>query len=315
MSMPKSQRLIQMMMSINAKKAFTVRELADEFGLSVRTAARDLRELSELGVPVYSVQGRGGGYRLLRERLLPPIAFTENEAVAMFVAGQSLGHLGALPFEEGTEAALRKFYHYMPEDVRGRIDRLKDRVAIWSPRRDMSPDVLKTLLQGIMAKSAVSIAYESSGGAKPRDIQPIGLFESDGYWYCPAYCFRAQAYRLFRADRIRRAELAPELPCREDVGSRTLWNVPENKSAERISFTVELTARGVRELRSDPAFGPAISTRADGSGTAALTISADTLDFYSDIAWRLGEDAKVTEPREAIDRIRRKLEAMRSVYG
>lgn len=57
--MQKSQRLIQLMMMINAKKSFTVKELADEFGLSVRTLSRDLDELSGLGVPIYSVQGRG----------------------------------------------------------------------------------------------------------------------------------------------------------------------------------------------------------------------------------------------------------------
>ncbi|UUZ87111.1 HTH domain-containing protein [Paenibacillus sp. P26] len=51
------------------KKKFTVRELADEFGLSPRTITRDLQELSEIGVPIYTVQGRGGGYRSLQERM------------------------------------------------------------------------------------------------------------------------------------------------------------------------------------------------------------------------------------------------------
>ena len=83
--MLKSQRLIRLMMVINAKKSFTVRELSDEFGLSPRTITRDLQELSEVGFPIYTVQGRGGGYRLLQERMLPPIAFSVNEAVAMFL--------------------------------------------------------------------------------------------------------------------------------------------------------------------------------------------------------------------------------------
>ncbi|UUZ92597.1 HTH domain-containing protein [Paenibacillus sp. P25] len=68
--MIKSQRLIRLMMVINARKKFTVRELADEFGLSPRTITRDLQELSEIGVPIYTVQGRGGGYRSLQERML-----------------------------------------------------------------------------------------------------------------------------------------------------------------------------------------------------------------------------------------------------
>jgi predicted DNA-binding transcriptional regulator YafY len=61
----KSQRLVQLIMVINAKKSFTVPELAEEFGLSTRTITRDLQELSALGIPIYSVQGRGGGSNLL----------------------------------------------------------------------------------------------------------------------------------------------------------------------------------------------------------------------------------------------------------
>ncbi|WP_238590794.1 helix-turn-helix transcriptional regulator [Paenibacillus beijingensis] len=122
--MQKSQRLVQMIMRINAKKSFTVKELADEFGLSSRTITRDLQELSELGVPIYSIQGRGGGYKLLQERLLPPISFSESEAIAMFFALQSKDYFSSVPFGEGADSALHKFYHYLPADVREQIDRL-----------------------------------------------------------------------------------------------------------------------------------------------------------------------------------------------
>lgn len=49
--MAKSKRLIEMMMSINKKKSFNAKELANEFGVSTRTIVRDMQELSALGVP------------------------------------------------------------------------------------------------------------------------------------------------------------------------------------------------------------------------------------------------------------------------
>ena len=82
--MNKSQRLLEMMMAVNRKRKFTVKELAGEFNVSSRTILRDLQELSELGVPLYSEVGPHGGYQVLKERILPPIAFTEEEAVAIF---------------------------------------------------------------------------------------------------------------------------------------------------------------------------------------------------------------------------------------
>ncbi|MGV2806679.1 HTH domain-containing protein, partial [Clostridium perfringens] len=127
---------------INAKKTFTVKELADDFGLSVRTLSRDLDELSGLGVPIYSVQGRGGGYRLLQERMLPPISFTESEAIAIFFACQSLSYFSTLPFGDGAATALHKFYRYLPADIKAQIDRLKARGMIHSPFRALSPAIL-----------------------------------------------------------------------------------------------------------------------------------------------------------------------------
>ncbi|MBB6672141.1 helix-turn-helix transcriptional regulator [Cohnella nanjingensis] len=314
--MPKSQRLIQLIMIINARKTFTVQELADELGLSTRTISRDLQELGALGVPIYSVQGRGGGYRLLRERLLPPIAFSEGEAVAIFFACQSLGFFGSLPFDEGAATALHKFYHYLPADMKEQIDRLKDRVAIWSPERIMSPAPLRTLLQALMSGSVVTIAYSSGQGETRRDIQPIGLYASSGYWYCPAYCYLRQEVRQFRADRIRSAALNPTHPGLPEVGEMTLWNsLPElDGAAETVEFTIELTPRGVWTLASNNRFGPAIVRGADGGGTATVRIGAKDLTFYADLAWRMGEDARITAPAEAVAYVRGKIEAMRARY-
>ena len=75
--MPKTERLIELMMTIHTKRKFTAGELAVEFGVSYRTVLRDLDELSALGVPIYSETGANGGYYLLNEPVLPPL-FSHN---------------------------------------------------------------------------------------------------------------------------------------------------------------------------------------------------------------------------------------------
>ncbi|MBY0163061.1 YafY family transcriptional regulator [Cytobacillus firmus] len=312
--MQKSQRLIQLMMMINAKKSFTVRELADEFGLSVRTISRDLDELSGLGVPIYSVQGRGGGYRLLQERMLPPISFTESEAIAIFFACQSLSYFSTLPFGEGAATALHKFYHYLPADIKEQIDRLKDRVMIHSPFRPMSADILQTLMQAVMVRQAVTISYRSSAGSSQRHIQPIGLYASSGYWYCPAYCFTQEDIRQFRVDRMTAASPNESLPIREDIASQTLQDMPEIGDVEMKLFEVELTSKGVWLLETDTQLGPHIHRNTDGSGVVRLDIPATDVNFYADYVWRLGEEAVITSPAEAVQWTREKIESMRLRY-
>lgn len=314
--MIKSQRLIQLMMAINAKKSFTVRELADEFGLSPRTITRDLQELSGVGFPIYAVQGRGGGYRLLQERMLPPIAFSESEAAAIFFACQSLQYFGSVPFDESATSAIRKFYHYLPADAKEQIDRLKDCVVIWNPHRAMSSSCLQTLLQAVMNKAVVTIAYHSDSGVSQRDIQPIGLYASEGYWYCPAFCYMRRAYRLFRADRILSAGLNASLPYREEHEGRSVfdWITPDLSRFEQTSLAVELTAEGVRALESSIWFGSQIEVGEDGSGVARIQIPVHKITFFADLIWSLGEEACILEPAAAVDYMKRKVEAMSRRY-
>lgn len=313
----KSQRLIRLMMVINAKKAFTVRELADEFGLSPRTITRDLRELSEVGFPIYTVQGRGGGYRLLRERMLPPIAFSENEAVAVFFACRSLQYFGSVPFDENAASAVHKFYHYLPDDAKGQIDRLRNRVVIWNPRRTMSAECLQTLLQAVMNDSVVTIDYKSDSGTTRREIQPVGLYANEGYWYCPAYCFLRRTYRLFRADRIVSARLNEAFPDRQDLSGRSVfeWIAPDLARFDpQCDLIVDLTEEGVRSLETNVWFGPHLHVREDGGGTVRMRIPVRKAAFFADLIWQLGKEARIVEPAEAVDYLKQKIEEVRRRY-
>ena len=112
--MSKAERLIEMMITINAKRDFTVGELAKEFSVSKRTILRDLQELEQAGFPLYAEVGAAGGYHILKERILPPIAFSESEAKAIFFACQALQYYRDLPFEQETISVLKKFLNCSP---------------------------------------------------------------------------------------------------------------------------------------------------------------------------------------------------------
>ncbi|GEC88372.1 helix-turn-helix transcriptional regulator [Brevibacillus brevis] len=88
--MSKAKLLFDLIMYVNASRRFTAQDVAHEFNVSVRTAHRYLTELSEMGVPLYTEPGRSGGYRVLDNRILPPILLNENEAFSIFFSFQSL---------------------------------------------------------------------------------------------------------------------------------------------------------------------------------------------------------------------------------
>ncbi|GAA4869418.1 hypothetical protein GCM10023310_56420 [Paenibacillus vulneris] len=239
--MAKSKRLIEIMMIINKKKSFNAKELADEFGVSTRTIMRDMQELSALGVPFYSEVGQHGGYKMLNERMLPPVAFTEDEALAVFFSSHALRHYENLPFEAETDSVLRKFYSYMTEDIRDRIDRMRKRFDLVTPMRYASTPYLSLLLDAAIDQKVVRMEYESKQHKRLRDVQPIGIYASNGFWYCPAYCFHRQEIRLFRCDRVKSVELS-ELKAIDLTQVHTgNWESYMEEESPAMELYVELT--------------------------------------------------------------------------
>ncbi|MCH5585378.1 YafY family transcriptional regulator [Shimazuella sp. AN120528] len=302
----KSQRLIELMMTVNRKRKFTVRELADEFGVSRRTILRDLQELSGLGVPLYSEVGPHGGYQVLNERVLPPIAFTEEEAVAMFFASHALRHYSSLPFEEETASALKKFYFYMTGDVRDRIDQMKNRFDFVIPIRQQKTPYLSILLQAAVEQRVIKIEYKSKTEQTTREIQPIGVYASSGLWYCPAYCFIRKDIRLFRCDKITSdiqfSETKPIDLKHVHLGNRVSMRKGKNAS---LDLYVELTSEGVQRCEADIGSRFQVNVRRDGTGWLEDKIhTRDTL-FLAKVFIGLGTDAMVQKPVELVNEMRR----------
>lgn len=321
--MSKSKRLLDLMMTVNRKRKFTVRELADEFGVSTRTILRDLQELGELGVPLYSEVGPHGGYQVLNERVLPPIAFTEEEAVAIFFASHALRHYQYLPFKEASSSALQKFYNYMPGDTRDRIDGMKHRIDFVIPARQAEFPFLSILLEAATGARVVSVTYRSKDGETKRNIQPIGLYASGGLWYCPAYCFMREGIRVFRCDRMISAEYmdSRESPQPLDLSGVHLETLKDSgrlsgePGQAELKLHVRLTAEGAQRCEGEPWAARLLIREDDGDGRLEGGIARKDLRFFAQYVIGLCQEATVQEPPELVEEMKAILAAMLASYS
>ncbi|MBP1995443.1 helix-turn-helix transcriptional regulator [Paenibacillus eucommiae] len=329
---PKSKRLLELMMTINRLRKFKVKELAQEFNVSPRTILRDLQELGELGFPLYSEVGPHGGYQVLNERILPPIAFTEQEAVALFFACHALRHYAFLPFETESSSALSKFYFYMPGDVRDRIDQMKDRVDFVTPARQAEFPYLSVLLDAAIYQKVILIDYESREGSSSREIQPVGIYASNGLWYCPAYCFLRGDIRLFRCDRIHTAAYAASetsskpLDLRHiHLGNREFFVHTGHKQdhkllmqemeQDNVTLYVELSKEGVQRCEAEMWAVPKLNTRQDGSGWLEGSFPRSDIPFFAKFMIGLGIEATVKNPPELVDCMKDLLSEIMAKYS
>lgn len=320
--MNKSQRLLALLMTLNTRDKFTLKQLAKQFGVSRRTVIRDLQDLEELGVPLFTEYGVHGGYRVLKDRTLPPISFTENEAVAMFFASQSLDTYGALPFQAEVAAALDKFGRILPPDTSERIERLRSKLRFWVPTLRLDQGYLNELLQASLDGTAIDAEYESSSGeVGRRRLLPLGLYAMNGLWYCPALDLERDKVRVYRTDRMRSVRPAEEALPRElsaqvrEVAEKPIdaWLGPLEEGGE-LRLEAHLTRRGVLRCQSDVWLAQGLRLREDGSGYLDRMMGESYVDWVASYMLSLGEDARVIRPRQVVDRIRKIVLQLSNLY-
>ncbi|AIQ19842.1 hypothetical protein H70357_26365 [Paenibacillus sp. FSL H7-0357] len=296
--MNKAQRLIQLIMLVNERRKFTIQELADECGVSRRTMIRDLTELSELGVPLYSQVGAHGGYRVLREKVLPPISFTEYEAMALFFACQSLRNYKSLPFDNEVNTALQKLMHYLSDDRKSAIERMQERLVFWIPPHDLDLPCLRDLLEAALEQHTVRILYEAKKRSE-RTIQPLGVYTVNGLWYCRAYCEVVKDMRVFRVDRVKAcvpaADSSPRYNPTHYEANIHNW-VMRMEERDLVELVVELTPEGVRRCQSEIWLSQSIEVREDGAGVINTQISESYLSWAAHFFLGFGLEAHVHRP-------------------
>lgn len=309
--MSKAKRLLDILMFVNAKRKFTAQEIADEFQISIRTVHRYILDLSEMGLPIYAEQGRNGGYTVLTNRLLPPILFTEEEAVSIFFAFQSLNYYRNLPFNTEISSVAHKLYTSLPSDAQIKVDKIRSYIAFWNPKRTIDTPLINDVLEASIENRNLHIQYESKSGVTTKHIRPIGVYAHDGLWYFPAFDYCKKKILLYRVDRIH-SILSSEKNADEFMNLEEWFQ--SNEVKEPIRLHVLLAREGVRQCISVPSFEGLVITKEDGTGYIDSNIDKSELGFITPLFYRLGIEARILEPKELIDGLRLKAEEILSMY-
>ncbi|OKA33537.1 HTH domain protein [Bacillus mobilis] len=311
--MSKARRLLDILIFASTKRTFTAQEIADEFNISVRTVHRYIVDLSDMGLPIYAEQGRNGGYKVLTNRVIPPILFTEEEAVSIFFAFQSLSYYRDLPFNTEINSVTHKLYSSLQHDAQAKVDKIRSYIAFWNPKRTIDTPLLNEVLTAAIENKDLHFQYESKSGIKTKHVHPIGVYAHDGLWYLPAYDFNVEKTLLYRVDRILSILLTEE---NED----TFMNLEEwfasnsNVIHSPTQLHVLLTTEGVRQCKSVPYLEEFVVVNEDGTGYIHSPIDKGEINFITPLFYRLGKDARVLKPKELIDGLRIRAKEILQMY-
>ncbi|MCB0978181.1 MAG: YafY family transcriptional regulator [Acidimicrobiales bacterium] len=212
----RADRLVAILILLQTRGQVTAAEVAAELEVSERTARRDLDALGTAGLPIYSVQGRNGGWRLLGDGRTDLSGLTAQEARALFLVA---GPQAASP---ELRAALRKLVRALPESFRDEAEAASGAVVVdpvgWdgdARNQPPTPPLLDDVQEAVVAGSQLLLHYVSrDGSTTERVIHPLGLASKGPRWYLVADT--EAGLRTFRVDRMRSVQPTGEAVVRPD---------------------------------------------------------------------------------------------------
>lgn len=294
-----TMRVLTVLELLQSRERVTGAELARRLEVSPRTVQRYVTRLQDLGVPVESTRGVGGAYRLKPGFRLPPLMFTDDEALALSLGLHALRHLGLGAFAPAAHGASAKLERVLPQTVRERVWDIETAVALesspWTIETDASPVV--QMAAAVRARQVVTMQYRSHDRTESsRQLEPYGVVHVDGRWYAVGRCRLREALRSFRLDRVIHIELLPETferPEEFDARAYLLASLPFVHAPYTIKVSLDLPIEMVRG-RTPPS---RVVLEPEGHGTL-LRCSREDLEPFATMLLSLGCALVVHEPPE-----------------
>ncbi len=205
--MNRTDRLMGIIAHIQTKKYQTAEQLAEHFGMSVRTVYRDLRAMNEIGVPVGFEAGRG--YYIVGGYFLPPVSLTAEEANALALTEPLVLRFADREVARHVGTALTKIKMALGGQQRDNLENIQSKTAHYIPEAyaHLMPDTnfLTVIQNAIVHRTILKMEYvNAEEEVSSREVEPIGLTFYSLNWHLIGWCHLRNDYRDFRTNRIRR---------------------------------------------------------------------------------------------------------------
>lgn len=316
----RASRLLSILTTLQAHGQVTARALADEHEVSIRTVYRDVDALSAAGVPVYSVRGKDGGFRLLDGYRTQLNGLSSIEAEALFLAGL---HRQALELGMGAAAASArtKLLAALPETMRSGAIKARfhfDSLA-WFAESERLPH-LPLVAEAVWKERPVRMSYRSRTSERERRVEPLGIVLKGGVWYLVAQV--NQKPRTFRMSNIQAVEVLEErfhYPGAFDLAR--FWSESIERYERELHpnrADVRLSPKGI-DMMADllPPYvrtGAVVSEEADTRGWRRVSLSVGSMAHAALEILRFGTEAEVIEPLELRAEMARIVNQLTIVY-
>jgi predicted DNA-binding transcriptional regulator YafY len=203
-------RITTILIQLQSKKIVTAKEIAQRFGISLRTVYRDIKTLQDAGVPIGSENGVG--YFIVDGYSLPPIMITEEEANALIVSEKLILNQGDTSLIKDFNSILFKIKSVLKTLEKEGVLKLENRIEPSVKKEKLKSNWLSSLQKSITKTNVVEINYHSiyKDELTTRKIEPLAVYFTENAWILVAFCRLRNGQREFRLDRISKLSITTE---------------------------------------------------------------------------------------------------------
>jgi predicted DNA-binding transcriptional regulator YafY len=307
LNMPRpTARVLTLLELLQSGGVRTATELADRLDVDERTVRHYIGHLVDLDVPVESVRGRYGGYRLTPGFRMPPLMLSDDEALAVLL-GLVAGRRAGLATTTGTasETAAAKIRRVLPERLRLRLDAVLRSLAFTAPpgeAADIAPEsgVLLPVADAVNHHRPISIRYTNANGDRSeRTLHPHGLVVHSGKWYVTAADLTTGQDRTFRLDRVTDVRTLPgtfEPPAELDPAERVLTGLATAPYRHEVTLRVQGTAEQIHTRL--PRGVAIVEELPQTEGWSRVELRAERLDWLPAVLASLDRPFIIERPDE-----------------
>ena len=212
----KKLRQDEIVSCLRSRSYWTTVDLCNQVGTSLRTLRRDLVELKEMGIPIDSDRGRGGGIRLVGRWGLGRLQMSSTEVISLLLALIVAEQLKSPILMENLSSIRNRIASAFPSEQQIKINELRARILDGSKASQnvsqtyTMPDetILPAISQGFIDLKKIKIKYESEDNViTHRLIEPQFMLLNWPIWYLVAWDNLREDVRVFRIDRVKHAVL------------------------------------------------------------------------------------------------------------
>lgn len=227
-------RLFRIINILLDKQIVSAPFLAEELEVSVRTIYRDIDKLTLAGIPVYTLQGKGGGISLLSNYILNKSLLTKEEQDLMITS------LENMPIQMTQQDLLLKLKGLFQKQSQ---EWLSVDLSSWGYHPE-EMRLFDSLKEAILSRRCIHFEYIYHQGKVNRVVKPIKLIFKSKNWYLQAFCTLRNDYRIFKLSRIKKLVVLDEIfqdeftPPIMDLDTQQVFEECIIKVDKRMSFRV-----------------------------------------------------------------------------